>query len=125
MDSLFRKAADYAIDYLASVPSRPVAPSEEAIAATAAFDGPLPEGSTEPEKVLSELHEIGTPATIAMGGGRFFGFVIGGALPVTVAANWLATAWAVTCMKTPKCQTMGSVVKAKNSLKEWSSLLNP
>ena len=30
---------------------------------------------------------------MASAGGRFFGFVIGGSLPVTVAANWLATAW--------------------------------
>jgi glutamate/tyrosine decarboxylase-like PLP-dependent enzyme len=30
---------------------------------------------------------------MGMAGARFFGFVIGGALPVTVAANWLATAW--------------------------------
>ena len=30
---------------------------------------------------------------MAMAGPRFFGFVIGGSLPVTVAANWLATAW--------------------------------
>ena len=36
---------------------------------------------------------FGSPATMAMAGGRFFGFVIGGALPVTVAAGWLATAW--------------------------------
>jgi glutamate/tyrosine decarboxylase-like PLP-dependent enzyme len=39
------------------------------------------------------LDEIGSPATMAMAGPRFFGFVIGGALPATVAANWLATAW--------------------------------
>jgi glutamate/tyrosine decarboxylase-like PLP-dependent enzyme len=30
---------------------------------------------------------------MAMAGPRFFGFVIGGSLPVTVAANWLAGAW--------------------------------
>jgi glutamate/tyrosine decarboxylase-like PLP-dependent enzyme len=30
---------------------------------------------------------------MAMAGPRFFGFVIGGALPVTVASNWLTTAW--------------------------------
>src|SRR5262245_49900424 len=30
---------------------------------------------------------------MAMAGPRFFGFVIGGSLPVAVAANWLATAW--------------------------------
>jgi len=39
------------------------------------------------------LDEIGSPATMASAGGRFFGFVIGGSLPVTVAANWLAAAW--------------------------------
>ena len=30
---------------------------------------------------------------MAMAGPRFFGFVIGGSLPVTVAASWLAAAW--------------------------------
>jgi glutamate/tyrosine decarboxylase-like PLP-dependent enzyme len=42
---------------------------------------------------VRELHEIGSPATVASTGGRYFGFVIGGALPVTVAVSWLATAW--------------------------------
>ena len=39
------------------------------------------------------LDELGSPATTAMAGPRFFGFVIGGSLPVTLAANWLAGAW--------------------------------
>ena len=39
------------------------------------------------------LDEAGSPATVASAGPRFFGFVIGGSLPVTVAANWLAGAW--------------------------------
>ena len=39
------------------------------------------------------MDEIGSPATMAMAGPRFFGFVIGGSLPVTLAANWLASAW--------------------------------
>jgi glutamate/tyrosine decarboxylase-like PLP-dependent enzyme len=53
----------------------------------------LPEQSSSAQAVLAELDDIGSPATMASAGGRFFGFVIGGALPVTVAANWLATAW--------------------------------
>ena len=43
--------------------------------------------------MLAELDEIGSPATMASAGGRFFGFVTGGSLPATVAANWLAAAW--------------------------------
>ena len=43
--------------------------------------------------MLRLLDEIGSPATIASTGGRLFGGVIGGALPTTVAAHWLAGAW--------------------------------
>ena len=43
--------------------------------------------------VLAQLDDIGSPATVASSGGRFFGFVIGGALPVALAANWLSAAW--------------------------------
>jgi glutamate/tyrosine decarboxylase-like PLP-dependent enzyme len=43
--------------------------------------------------VLALLDDFGSPATVATAGPRYFGFVIGGSLPVTVAANWLAGAW--------------------------------
>jgi glutamate/tyrosine decarboxylase-like PLP-dependent enzyme len=43
--------------------------------------------------MLEILDEIGSPATIGISGRRFFGFVIGGSLPATVAASWLSTAW--------------------------------
>ncbi len=93
MDPLFRKTVEYATEYMASLSTRPVAPDANSVAATEAFDRPLPEEPSAPEEVIRELHELGSPATIAMAGPRFFGFVIGGALPVTVASNWLSTAW--------------------------------
>jgi glutamate/tyrosine decarboxylase-like PLP-dependent enzyme len=70
-----------------------VEPSPEAIANLSAFDEPLAEEATPPERVIEMLDAVCSPATTAMAGPRFFGFVIGGALPVTLAANWLAGAW--------------------------------
>ena len=93
MSSLLDDAAKRASRYLDALPSRAVAPLPEAIARLQSLDEPLPEHPQAPEAVLRRLDEFGSPATSAMAGGRFFGFVIGGSLPVTVAANWLATAW--------------------------------
>jgi glutamate/tyrosine decarboxylase-like PLP-dependent enzyme len=93
VSDLLDNASRRAQRYLASLETRAVAPSPEALAALASFDRPLPQQLSSPEEVLAELDEFGSPATMASAGGRFFGFVIGGSLPVTVAANWLATAW--------------------------------
>jgi glutamate/tyrosine decarboxylase-like PLP-dependent enzyme len=72
---------------------RSVVPAPEALQRLALLDEPLPEKPTDPHAVLRLLDEIGSPTTLATAGGRFFGFVIGSSLPVTVATNWLATAW--------------------------------
>jgi glutamate/tyrosine decarboxylase-like PLP-dependent enzyme len=93
MRVLLEQTAERAITYLEGLDARGVAPTADAVARLEAFDQPLPDGPGDPEAVLQLLDTIGSPATMAMAGGRFFGFVIGGALPVTLAANWLATAW--------------------------------
>jgi len=93
MRKLLENAAQRAISYLESLEFRGVAPLPEAIAKLAVLDQPLPEEPSEPEMVLKLLDEICSSATMAMAGPRFFGFVIGGSLPVTLAANWLAGAW--------------------------------
>lgn len=93
MSTLLDDAAQRAAHYLESLATRAVAPAPEAIAALTRFEQPFPERGAAAEAVVAELDEVGSPATMASAGGRFFGFVIGGSLPVTVAANWLATAW--------------------------------
>ena len=93
MRNLLENAAQRAISYLESLDSKGIAPSPEAVAKLVTLDQSLPEEPGEPEMALKILDEICSPATIAMAGRRFFGFVIGGSLPVTLAANWLAGAW--------------------------------
>jgi len=93
MNDLLNDAAKRASRYLESLNTRCVAPEQEALAGLARFDQAFPEYTSSAEAVLAELDEIGSPATMASAGGRFFGFVTGGALLATVAANWLATTW--------------------------------
>lgn len=93
MRELLENTAQRAISYLETVGDRGVAPSPEAVAKLDRLNVPLNEVSTSPEDVIKLLDEVCSPATMAMAGPRFFGFVLGGSLPVTVAANWLAAAW--------------------------------
>src|SRR5437868_8090685 len=90
---LLTDASARAIRYLEELGERSVAPTADAIEQLQAFDEQLPDREADPAETLRLLDEIGSPGTMAMAGPRFFGFVIGGALPVTVATNWLATAW--------------------------------
>jgi glutamate/tyrosine decarboxylase-like PLP-dependent enzyme len=91
--ALLRDAAARAARYLETIGARSVAPSAEAVAALDALDVPLSEGPTPGADLLADLDAQVGPATMAMAGPRFFGFVIGGALPASVAASFLATAW--------------------------------
>lgn len=86
-------AAERCIRYRESSVDRAVAPSADAIEGTKKFFEPMPDRGTDEMEVLAMLDDIASPATMAMTGPRYFGFVIGGSLPVTVATNWLTTAW--------------------------------
>lgn len=90
---LLESAHRYAERYLRTLDQRPVFPSPEAVAALATFEEPLPVASSDPKDTLALLDAVGSPATVAQVGGRYFGFVDGGALPVGVAARWLADTW--------------------------------
>lgn len=90
---LLSLAADRATRYVRNIAKRRVAPNESALAALSKFHEPLPEQSSDPGEVIAMLDDLGSPATVATTGGRYFGFVIGGALPASMAASWLANAW--------------------------------
>jgi glutamate/tyrosine decarboxylase-like PLP-dependent enzyme len=86
-------AADRAADYVTSVHERHVSPSRDAIAALKRFHEAMPDMGCDAREVVALLDDIGSPATMASTGGRYFGFVIGGSLPAVTAASWLASAW--------------------------------
>jgi glutamate/tyrosine decarboxylase-like PLP-dependent enzyme len=90
---LLAEAAARAGRYLRRIADRAVAPPPEAVLALDELDLPLPETGLEPSRVLAALDEVGSPATVASAGPRYFGFVTGGALPIAVAASWLLAAW--------------------------------
>jgi glutamate/tyrosine decarboxylase-like PLP-dependent enzyme len=93
MHAILDDAARRAQSYLQSLQTRSVVPLPEAVAALRQLEEPLPAGPGDPAESLALLDRIVSPATMGMAGPRFFGFVIGGALPGTLAANWLAGAW--------------------------------
>jgi glutamate/tyrosine decarboxylase-like PLP-dependent enzyme len=90
---LLRRTAELAADYVESLDERPVFPRVEPEELREALGGPLPEEPADPGLVVDDLAAAAEPGTVAMGSGRYFGFVIGGALPAALAADWLASAW--------------------------------
>jgi glutamate/tyrosine decarboxylase-like PLP-dependent enzyme len=93
MKALLEETAARSARYLAAVGGMRVAPQPQDIARLEGLGGPLPQNPSDPKETLALLDDIGSPATVAATGGRYFGFVIGGALPAAVAANWLAGIW--------------------------------
>jgi glutamate/tyrosine decarboxylase-like PLP-dependent enzyme len=93
MRDILNDSAERAMAYLESIGERKVAPDPEAIARLKELDQPLGDEPTDPHEVLALLDEYVSPATLVTTGPRFFGYVIGGSYPVTVAASWMAAAW--------------------------------
>ena len=93
MNELLHKTAMIAAKYLDDLKTRPVYPPTAVIHRLSQLSDRLPDSPMPAEEVLELLDEIGSPATVASAGGRYFGFVVGGSLPVALAASWLAAAW--------------------------------
>jgi glutamate/tyrosine decarboxylase-like PLP-dependent enzyme len=82
-----------ALGYLEGLPARPVGSSASVEELRAAFGGPLPEAPSDPREVIAALAAAAEAGLVATPSGRFFGFVVGGAAPAALAADWLTAAW--------------------------------
>ncbi|MEL6917140.1 MAG: aminotransferase class V-fold PLP-dependent enzyme [Bacteroidota bacterium] len=90
---IFDQARSYAFSYADGIEEMQVYPSRENLERLAIFDEAFPDGQTSAENIIHRLHEYGSPATIAQTGGRYYGFVDGGAVPVSIATKWLSDFW--------------------------------
>jgi len=86
-------AAAHAADWLNSLPSRPVSPRQNIEQLESAFAKALPEWPTDATEVVDELARLAEPGLMAIGSGRFFGWVMGGTLPAALASDWMVSAW--------------------------------
>ena len=92
-DAALLAASDAARAWLDSLPGRPVRAEATAREMLAAFSEPLPEEGMDPADVVRDLAARAEPGLLASGSPRFFAWVIGGALPAAIAADWLVSAW--------------------------------
>jgi glutamate/tyrosine decarboxylase-like PLP-dependent enzyme len=91
---LLANAASRSADYLDGLESRSVSPVAGSVERLVTLlERPIPDSPVEASEILSFIDEYGSPATVASAGGRYYGFVTGGALPATLAAQYLAAAW--------------------------------
>jgi glutamate/tyrosine decarboxylase-like PLP-dependent enzyme len=90
---LLQRTAEIASDYLESLDERPVRPQATVEEMRAVLGGPLPEQPSDALEVIEKLARDSDPGLMGTPSGRFFGFVIGGAVPAAVAADWLTSAW--------------------------------
>jgi glutamate/tyrosine decarboxylase-like PLP-dependent enzyme len=87
------RAAEIAQAYLASVSSRAVGLPVDRDELRGRLGGELPELGEDAADVLERLAQAADPGIVGTAGPRYFGFVVGGALPVTIGADWLTSAW--------------------------------
>src|SRR5262249_28783812 len=90
---VLNEASARAYNYLQAIQERHVGVRQEALRKLTVLGGPMQESGEDPRAILQLLDEIGSPATTATMGRRFFGGVIGGAFPISVGTHWLADAW--------------------------------
>jgi len=90
---LLSRTSELASRYLDDVGARRVGSLADYGTLLDAMGGALPDAPRDPLDVIERLVTSADPGLVATAGPRHFGFVIGGALPAALAADWLSAAW--------------------------------
>ena len=83
----------HATRYLETVDTRPIATTSTIDALRERLGRPLPEAPMASDRVINELVRDTAGGILGSTNPRFFGWVIGGTLPVALAADWLTSTW--------------------------------
>jgi glutamate/tyrosine decarboxylase-like PLP-dependent enzyme len=86
-------ARAHAFAYLDTALGRRVYPAAGELALLEHFDEPFPADGADGTDIVDQLSRDGGQATISWLGGRYFGLVVGGVLPASLGARWLADVW--------------------------------
>ena len=90
---LLRHTAEIAADYIETLDTRAIRPDRGYREMHELLDSPVPEHPSDPLAVVDELASDMASGIMAIGSGRWYGFVAGGAVPSSLAADWLVSAW--------------------------------
>lgn len=93
MKKLLEQSKDMALAYLEAMNDLPIQVSQAQRDALQEMNFELPAEGKGAEDVIEHMNRVFSQATMKMTSSKFFGFVIGGAYPVSIASSWLATAW--------------------------------
>src|SRR3954454_11301370 len=113
--TLLARAAELAAGHLDGIPDRPAGALAGAAELRDALGGGLPDDGVPADRVIEELARDAAPGLVASPGPRYFGFVVGGALPAALAADWLTAAWdqnAFSAVSSPAAAGVGGGVAA-------------
>lgn len=94
-EQLLHKVVDLALGYYKHRDASPIFPSvtPEQLRRTFGAGTPMPQHGQDAATVIADLSRCAEMGLVGETGPRYFGFVIGGSLPVATAADWLTTIW--------------------------------
>ena len=105
-----------AVEWRRGLADRPIAPRVDAEDVKDALGRELPESGEDAEAVVARLADAAEPGIMAMGSPRFYGWVIGGAQPAALGADWLVSTWD---QNTAMRAVTPGVVAAEELAAEW------
>ena len=92
-DNVLHCALQHATAYLDQIDGRPIGTTVTLDDLRARLSYELPRQGLPEKQVIDDLVRDSAGGILGSGSGRFFGWVIGGTLPVALAADWLTATW--------------------------------